>query len=82
MLFDHGEDRCCDLSNYGMVETVGFRQVMWVVMLESANDRILGVDPPGQHVPHHVQYGMTCLLIMYTIGYVSCSVVWGWLLTV
>jgi hypothetical protein len=31
-----------------MVETVGFRQVMWLVMLESAKDRILGVDTPGQ----------------------------------
>jgi hypothetical protein len=27
------------------VETVGFHQVMWLVMLESAKDRILGVDP-------------------------------------
>jgi hypothetical protein len=34
-----------------MVETGGFRQVMWLVMLESAKDRILGVDTPGQHVP-------------------------------
>jgi hypothetical protein len=31
-----------------MVEMVGFRQVMWIVMLESANDRVLGVDTPGQ----------------------------------
>jgi hypothetical protein len=37
-----------------MVDTVGFRQVMWLVMLESAKDRILGVDPPGQHVPPRV----------------------------
>jgi hypothetical protein len=28
MCFDHGEDRCCSLSKVGMVETVGFRQVM------------------------------------------------------
>jgi hypothetical protein len=27
-----------------MEETVGIRQVMWLVMLESAKDRILGVD--------------------------------------
>jgi hypothetical protein len=27
-----------------MVETVEFCQVMWFVMLESAKDRILGVD--------------------------------------
>jgi hypothetical protein len=31
-----------------MVETVGFRRVMWIVMLESAKDLILGVDTPGQ----------------------------------
>jgi hypothetical protein len=30
-----------------MVETVGFRQVKWVVMLKSAKDRILGVDTLG-----------------------------------
>jgi hypothetical protein len=61
-----------------MVETVGFRQVMWSVMLESAKDRILGVDTPGQHVSPRVRYGMTCLLIRYAMGCVSCSVGWGW----
>jgi hypothetical protein len=43
-----------------VVETVGFRQEMWLIMLESANDRILGVDTPGQHVPPLVRYGTTC----------------------
>jgi hypothetical protein len=43
-----------------MVETIRFRQVMWIVMLESAKDRILGIDTPGQHVPPRVRYGMTC----------------------
>jgi hypothetical protein len=47
MWFDRGEDRCYDLSKVGMVETVGFHQVMWLVMLESAKDWILGVDTPG-----------------------------------
>jgi hypothetical protein len=60
-----------------MVETVGFRQVMWLVMLESTKDRILGVDPPGQHVTPRVLYGTACLLISYAIGCVSCSVEWG-----
>jgi hypothetical protein len=32
-----------------MVEIVGIHQVKWFVMLESAKDRILGVDTPGQH---------------------------------
>jgi hypothetical protein len=40
MCFDRGEDRCCDSSKVGMVETVGFRQVMWFVMLESTKERI------------------------------------------
>jgi hypothetical protein len=31
-----------------MVETVGTCQVMRFVMLESAKDRVLGVDTPGQ----------------------------------
>jgi uncharacterized membrane protein len=47
MRFDRGEDRCCGLSNVGIVETVGLYQVMWFVMLESAKDQILGVDTPG-----------------------------------
>jgi hypothetical protein len=81
MWFDHGEDRCYGLSKVGMVETVGFRQVMWLVMLESAKDRIFGVDTPGQHVPPCVRYGTTCLLIWYAIGCVLCSVEWGWLLS-
>jgi hypothetical protein len=36
-----------------MVEIVGIRLVMWIVMLEFAKDRILGVDTPGQ-MCHHV----------------------------
>jgi hypothetical protein len=46
-----------------MVETVGFHQVMWIVMIESAKDRVLGVDTPGQQVPPRVRYGTTYLLI-------------------
>jgi hypothetical protein len=57
---DHGEDRCCDLSKVGMVEMVGFCQEMWLVMLESAKDRILGVDTTGQHVSPRVRYGTAC----------------------
>jgi hypothetical protein len=78
MWFNHGDDRCCDFSKVGMVETVAFHQVMWLVMLESGKDWILGVDTPGQHVPPRVRYGTTCLLIRYAIGCVSCSIEWGW----
>jgi hypothetical protein len=35
-------------ARFGMVETVGIRQVMRFVMLESAKDRVIGVDTPGQ----------------------------------
>jgi hypothetical protein len=76
--FYRGEDRCCGLNKVGMVKTDGFCQVKWLVMLESTMDRTLGVNTPGQHVPRHVQYGMTCLLIRYAIGCVSCSIEWGW----
>jgi hypothetical protein len=78
MWFDQGENRWCGLSKAGMVETVGFYQVMWLVMLESAKDRILGVDTPGQNVPQRVRYGTTWLLIRYAIGCVSCLVEWEW----
>jgi hypothetical protein len=73
MSFDRGEDRCCGLSKVGMVETVGFHQEMWFVMLESAKDQILGVDTPVQHVLPRVRYVTACLLIRNTIGCVSCS---------
>jgi hypothetical protein len=36
--------------------------VVWFVMLEYAEDQILGVDFPG-HVPPRVWYGTTWLLI-------------------
>jgi hypothetical protein len=37
-----------------MVEMVGIHQMMWVVMLESAKDRVIGVDTQGQQVPPRV----------------------------
>jgi hypothetical protein len=58
------------------VETVGIRQVMWLVMLESAKDRVIGVDTPGQQVLPHVRYGTACLLIRDVVGSVPCSDEW------
>jgi hypothetical protein len=55
-----------------MVELVRFCQGMWFVMLESAKDRILGVDIIGQHVPPRVQYGTTCLLILVAHVVLEC----------
>jgi hypothetical protein len=59
------------------VETVGICPVLWLVMLESAKDQVLGVDTLGQQVPLRVRYGIACLLIRDAVGYESGSVVWG-----
>jgi hypothetical protein len=59
-----------------MVETVGIRQVMWFVILESAKDRVIGVDTPGQQVPPRVRYGTACLLIRDAVGSVPYSNEW------
>jgi ABC-type dipeptide/oligopeptide/nickel transport system permease subunit len=56
-----------------MVEKVGIRQVRWYVMLETAKDRIIGVDTPGQQVLSRVWYGTTCLLIRDVVECVPCS---------
>jgi hypothetical protein len=55
-----------------MVETVGIHQVMWLVMLKSAKDRILGVDPLEQQVMPCVRYGTACLLMTGVVGSVPC----------
>jgi hypothetical protein len=47
--------------------------VMWLVILKSTKDRILGVDNLGQQVPSRVRYGMACLLIRDDVGCVPCS---------
>jgi hypothetical protein len=49
---------------------------LWLVMLESAKDRVLGVDTPGQQVSPHVWYETTCLLIRDAVGSVPCSDEW------
>jgi hypothetical protein len=59
-----------------MMETVSFRQVMWIVMFEFAKDRVLGVDTAGQQVPPRVRYGTACLLIRGVLRSVSCSDEW------
>jgi hypothetical protein len=60
-----------------MVETVGFCQVMWFIMLESTKDQVLGVGTPGHQVPPRVRYRTACLLIRDDVGCESCSIVWG-----
>jgi hypothetical protein len=49
---------------------------MLFVMLESAKDRVIGVDTPGQQVPPRVRYGTTCLLIRDVVGSMRCSDEW------
>jgi hypothetical protein len=46
---------------------------LWLVMLECAKDRVLGVDTLGQQVPPRVRYGTNCLLIRDAVGSVPCS---------
>jgi hypothetical protein len=58
------------------VETVKIRQVMWFVMLESAKDRVIGVDTPGQQVPPRVRYETAYLLIRDAVGSVPCLDEW------
>jgi hypothetical protein len=58
------------------METVGIPQVIWYVMLESAKDRVIGVDTLGQQVPPCVWYGMACLLIRDDVESVPCSDEW------
>jgi hypothetical protein len=45
-------------------------------MLESAKDRVIGVDTPGQQVSPCVRYGMSCLLIRDVVKSVPCSNEW------
>jgi hypothetical protein len=49
---------------------------MWFVMLESAKDRVIGVDTPGQQLLPHVRYGTTSLLIRDVVESVSCLDEW------
>jgi hypothetical protein len=44
-------------------------------MFESAKDRVIGVDTPGQQVPPRIRYGTACLLIR-DVGNVPCSDEW------
>jgi hypothetical protein len=55
---------------------VGVYQVMWFVMLESAKDRVIGVDTSGQQVLSRIRYGTTCLLIRNIVRSVPCLDEW------
>jgi hypothetical protein len=68
-----GEIRCCGLSKVWNGGEGYDLHGLWLVMLESAKDQVLGVDTSGQHVLPRVQYVMACLLIRDAMGSVSCS---------
>jgi hypothetical protein len=66
--------RCCGLSKEWYGGEGCDLHDLWLVLLESAKDRFLGVDTPEQPVPPRVRYGTACLLIRDVLGSVSCSV--------
>jgi hypothetical protein len=82
MWIDPGEDRCYGLSKVGMVETVWISSGDVACHARICYGMNLRSRPPGRHVPPRVPYGMAVLLIRYAICCVSCSVEWGWLLSV
>jgi hypothetical protein len=49
---------------------------MWFIMLESAKDRVIGVEAIGQQVLPHVRYGTTCPLFRDVVRNVPCSDKW------
>jgi hypothetical protein len=74
---------CCDLSKVWNGGEGCDLHGLWLVMLEFAMDRVLGVDTPGQQVPPCARYGTACLLIRddvesvpyldkWEIGVVTC----------
>jgi hypothetical protein len=69
-------DRCRDLSKVWYGGEGCDLHGLWLVLLESAKDLFLGVDPPGQPMSPSVWYGIACLLIMNTLGSVSDLVEW------
>jgi hypothetical protein len=73
---DRGEVWYCGLSKVCIGGEGCDLHSLWLVLLESAKDRFLGVDPLGQHELPRAWYGMTSLLIRDVVGCESCLVVW------
>jgi hypothetical protein len=67
MCGDRGEIRYCGLSKVWTGGEGYDLHGLWLV---------IGEDTPGQQVPPHVRYGMTCLLIRDVVGSVPCSDEW------
>jgi hypothetical protein len=73
---DRGEIRCCGLSKVWNGGEDCDLHGLWLVIFESAKDRVLGVDTPGQQVSPRVQYGTTYLIIQDVVGSLPCSDEW------
>jgi hypothetical protein len=73
---DRGEIQCCGLSKVWNGGEGCDLHGLWLVMLEPAKDRVLGVYTLGQQVPSRVRYGTTCLIIRDAVGSVPCSDEW------
>jgi hypothetical protein len=73
---DRGEVWCCGLSKVWNGGEGCDLHGLWLVMLKSAKDRVLGVDTLGQQVSPRVWYGMACLLIRDIVGSVPCLDEW------
>jgi hypothetical protein len=76
MCGDHGEIRCCGLSKVWNGGEGYDLHGLWLVMLEFAKGRVLGVDIPGQHVSPCVWHGTTFLLIRDAVRIVPYSDEW------
>jgi hypothetical protein len=73
---ESGEIRRCSLSKVWNGGEGCDLHSLWLVLLKSTKDRVLGADTPGQYVPPRVRYGMTCLIIRDDVGSVPCSDEW------
>jgi hypothetical protein len=69
---DRGDVRCCGLSKDWNGGEGCDLYGLWLVLLESAKDRFLEVDPAGQHVSSRVRYEMACWLIRKALVSLSC----------
>jgi hypothetical protein len=69
---DRGEVRCCGLSKVWNGGEGCDPHGLWLDLLKLAKDRFLEVDPPGQHVPPRVRYGMVCWLIRKALVSLYC----------
>jgi hypothetical protein len=68
---DRGDIQCCGLSNVWNSGEGCDLHSLWLVMLESGKDQVLGVDTPVQQVPPRIRYGTDYLLIRDAMGSVS-----------